>query len=871
MLFTNAIIHLAAALPSLQDVMSFTTRSQLVSSGDRIAWVESTRGEVNVYGALESTGFEPFPLLSANNSWTREDACKDITIVGFWSADLLHVRVSMRDGTNALHLPDPLNSGDGLYAVAFRAHSTATLLTALPIESIAHGRALYASVAAAPPSAALGTGVAQINVATLLPSGVALDANGFAPLLRSLSGTFSDFAWSPDGQSLAFTSQRGDHALLGVVALARDVAPLASGRITWIAPSHDSDVGPVWSHDGTQIAWRREFDMTGVDGRDSRCVKLGYCGHAGAAYAIMVVSLARGVGRAERAATVLVASNVRTLFADNATGYADDVAGYGARPLAWSADDDDVLFPCETSGYVHVVAVAAASAAAGAARARAVDRARALSVVPRDLTPEPCDNQAWGVNAVEGALYVVHNCDLVDSLGVAAINVKSGVRTRVLVARNTTVQGMTTALGIAHVDAGLVYVETTWANSTVLKLLPRGAAHSTAGGNGSARLLTPPRTVSRFDNSAFVVPTLVTLTAADGVVVHAQLFTPAGVDVDRAPPGAGRPAIVFTHGGSQRQMYAAFHYDECYAQLYSQNQYFAQLGFVVLSINYRGGPGCVCTPLPGRLFRSSALSSRAPSFFSPASPPQRGTTSRRRRFAAAYSRSRVPHPLLLILLLLPLLLCLSRYGVPFRAANNSMWEGAAEYQDVLAGGLWLGARAAVDAARIGIYGLSYGGLNAMQALTRNSDVFAAGVANAPVFNWISQYRFDDEAAPFELARRRGAAFRHLPVGPRSDLAGPDWLGHTQRNIALAWSSSPAGHLAKLTSPLLTIQGDADQDVDFQESAGIVAGLRARGFAKVEALVYPDESHGLSRFSNQVEAAQATCDFFIEHLGAPEYE
>ena len=39
-------------------------------------------------------------------------------------------------------------------------------------------------------------------------------------------------------------------------------------------------------------------------------------------------------------------------------------------------------------------------------------------------------------------------------------------------------------------------------------------------------------------------------------------------------------------------------------------------------------------------------------------------------------------------------------------------------------------------------GLSYGGLNTMQALTRNSDVFAAGVANAPVTTVVGATRFD---------------------------------------------------------------------------------------------------------------------------------
>ena len=170
------------------------------------------------------------------------------------------------------------------------------------------------------------------------------------------------------------------------------------------------------------------------------------------------------------------------------------------------------------------------------------------------------------------------------------------------------------------------------------------------------------------------------------------------------------------------------------------------------------------------------------------------------------------------------------YGVKFRAANTSGWQGASEYQDVLAGATWLQGQPTVDPDRVGIYGLSYGGLNAMQGLTRNSDVFAAGVANAPVFNWVTQSRFERDAAPFEAARRRNGGFRTLPVGPRSDLAGPRWLAQSQANLELAWESSPAGHLDKLASPLLVIQGDSDANVDFQETAGIVAGLRARGFS-----------------------------------------
>ena len=91
-------------------------------------------------------------------------------------------------------------------------------------------------------------------------------------------------------------------------------------------------------------------------------------------------------------------------------------------------------------------------------------------------------------------------------------------------------------------------------------------------------------------------------------------------------------------------------------------------------------------------------------------------------------------------------------------------------------------------------------------------------------------------------------------------------------MQLAWDSSPAGHVANLTSPLLLIQGDSDANVNFQESIGLVRALRSvldveEGPEGVlETLIVPDERHGLALFRNQVVAADATADFLRRRIG-----
>ena len=86
--------------------------------------------------------------------------------------------------------------------------------------------------------------------------------------------------------------------------------------------------------------------------------------------------------------------------------------------------------------------------------------------------------------------------------------------------------------------------------------------------------------------ASLVVPEPVLFTAADGMKIHAQLFRPAGL-----PAGERRPAVVFFHGGSRRQMLLGWHYNYYYRNSYAFNQYLAGRGYVVLSVNYRSGIG----------------------------------------------------------------------------------------------------------------------------------------------------------------------------------------------------------------------------------------------------------------------------------------
>ena len=187
-----------------------------------------------------------------------------------------------------------------------------------------------------------------------------------------------------------------------------------------------------------------------------------------------------------------------------------------------------------------------------------------------------------------------------------------------------------------------------------------------------------------------------------------------------------------------------------------------------------------------------------------------------------------------------------------------MSQGGVEYFDVrTAAHVLTGANAStpplpsglVPKGRgVGVWGISYGGLNALQAIARDSGLFAAGVSNAGIFNFVSELRYvtDTGIPTFHLDSQPvfPAAWRALATGPMPHLATPSWVEQAHDRVKVAYASSPAAYLPQMTSPLLIIQGDADEEVDFQESIGMVRGLRAVG-VEPELLVVPDEAHGIA--------------------------
>jgi dipeptidyl aminopeptidase/acylaminoacyl peptidase len=163
---------------------------------------------------------------------------------------------------------------------------------------------------------------------------------------------------------------------------------------------------------------------------------------------------------------------------------------------------------------------------------------------------------------------------------------------------------------------------------------------------------------------------------------------------------------------------------------------------------------------------------------------------------------------------------------------------------------WTVAQGYADPARIGIFGVSYGGYETLVGITATPDRFAAAVDYVGVSDLVAALR---ALPPFTRRYNANSWYRYLgdPEVPEQE--------------AELTARSPITMVDRIRTPLLVAQGVNDVRVPQAQSDRIVASLRERG-VPVEYLLAEDEGHGFENEDNRLRFYRAVERHLAEHLG-----
>jgi dipeptidyl aminopeptidase/acylaminoacyl peptidase len=170
------------------------------------------------------------------------------------------------------------------------------------------------------------------------------------------------------------------------------------------------------------------------------------------------------------------------------------------------------------------------------------------------------------------------------------------------------------------------------------------------------------------------------------------------------------------------------------------------------------------------------------------------------------------------------------------ATGVHMGLGVNDTADVAAGADYLKTLPYVDADRIGVWGLSYGGFLTLQALNTDPLLWRCGIDVAGVVDWATY----------------GAGY----TTPR--------LGTPVENPEIYKISAPIYHMEKLARPLLVLHGTNDRNVQFRDSLRVIDTLLKLD-KPFEMGVYPGEIHFFRRAHILRDAWRRTEAFFDAHL------
>ncbi len=198
--------------------------------------------------------------------------------------------------------------------------------------------------------------------------------------------------------------------------------------------------------------------------------------------------------------------------------------------------------------------------------------------------------------------------------------------------------------------------------------------------------------------------------------------------------------------------------------------------------------------------------------------------------------------------LLPNIRGSAAYGRDWIAPQLGDWGGV-DADDVHATVDHAIAAGLADADRIGLLGLSYGGFM-VNWLVGTSDRFRAAVSENGVTNQVSAWANSDTGVAYDRDARMGD-----PFSP----AGVDRL----------WRQSPLANVARIRTPLLILQGEADLRCPPADNEQLFVALRTLG-RTVEYVLYPEEFHvyqASGRPDRRIDRMTRILDWFERYLRA----
>ncbi|CAN5859794.1 S9 family peptidase [soil metagenome] len=702
--------------PSLEAYFDVASPLELTAAkrADRIAWTVYEAGRRNVYTAA-APDFRPVRL-------TRFDEDDGQEVHGVRLSD---------DGSLAVFIRGHAPNREGW--VANPMHDPAGSERAIWAARTNGGPAWRVAEGAAPVLSPDGRMVLHVRSGLIYRARTAQDNvpdardRGEEPFIRAM-GVLSSPVWSPDGSKVAFVSARSDHSYIGIY-------DVAQRRVSWVSPDVDCDSNPLWSPDGRRIAFLRrpgtpfgrQVQSTGADvtTRPQTCGSGGgnipndtslNLRHVPGLYSATLPN------RTVLSVMVMDVADIGDIDAPRARVIWHNTPGdrtfVGMSRVRWVGDH--IVFQMNPAGdeWERYWSIAL----------NAAQQQQPVMLTTTDGFIEDATSVAFSSDG--RTMYYTTNAGDIERRHIWAVPVAGG--SPVQLTRGAGVETHPQPLASGRSIAVLHFGAQTPASVGIVP-----------ANGGDARLIYPD--LGNFPVAAHVVPEILWLEAPDGVKFSNQVFLPPDMR-----PGEKRPAVVFVHGGPMRQMLPAYHYMQFYHWSYGINQWLANQGYIVMSVNFRRGVG---------------------------------------------------------------------YGVSFRNPPNTQARGNAEYQDVLAAGRYLQTRTDVDAQRIGIWGLSYGGLLVAQALARNSDLFVAGV----------------------------------------DMAGVHLYGTTIDSTALSYRSSAISEIANWRSPVFLVHGDDDRNVNFAQTVGLVQLLRAHNVHH-ELIVVPDDVHESLLHSRWIYTWKQMSDF-----------